>query len=229
MLSNTTTSNLAKLMFQAVAWANMADNAASSPRTNLYVRLHTALPGLAGNQETYMATYTNFAPKEVVRSAVGWSVSGAGIVTPAAALEFPQSSSSGNDEYLPVWSVGETASGADPILCQGVIIKPTTKATPCVGATNDTITAPAHGAAVNDRVLFFQSSNVTLPTGLTEGTVYWVISTPTSDTLTVSATQGGAAIDITAAGSCIMCVLSGFQVANEYTPRMTTATQLIIR
>jgi hypothetical protein len=229
MLSNDTTSNLAKLIFQAVDWANVADDTATSPLTNLYWRLHTALPGLAGNQETSMATYTNFAPVATARTAGGFSVSAGGIVTPAAAVVFPTSSASGNNEYCPVWSIGKTVSGTDPIICQGVIIKPTTKATPCVGATTNTITAPAHGGAVDDRVMFFQSSNVSLPGGLSEGTVYWIVSTPTADTLTVSTSQGGAAVTITSSGAAIMCVLSGFQVTNEYTPRLTTATSLIIR
>jgi hypothetical protein len=221
MLSNTTTYNLARLIFQATAWANVADNAASSPRTNLYARLHTALPGLTGNQETNQATYTNYAPVAVARTSGGWAVSAGGIVTPVSTIPFPESSASGNNEYLPCWSIGETISGTDPIICQGVIAKPGTKAVPCTGATSDTITAPAHGASVNDRVMFFQSSDVSLPTGITEGTVYWVLTTADANSLTISTTQGGSA--------GIMCVLEGFQVVNQYTPRLTTSTQLIIR
>ena len=44
--STTTCNNLLKLIFNAVAWANMADNAAASPLTNLYLSLHTADPGV---------------------------------------------------------------------------------------------------------------------------------------------------------------------------------------
>ena len=43
--SITTCNNLLKLIFNATAWANMADNAATSPYTNLYVGLYTADPG----------------------------------------------------------------------------------------------------------------------------------------------------------------------------------------
>jgi hypothetical protein len=39
-----TCNNLLKLIFNATAWANMADNAASSPYTNLYISLHTGSP-----------------------------------------------------------------------------------------------------------------------------------------------------------------------------------------
>jgi hypothetical protein len=42
--------NLLKLIFNAVAIANIADNAAASPLTNLFWALHTADPGDAGTQ-----------------------------------------------------------------------------------------------------------------------------------------------------------------------------------
>ena len=35
--STTTCNNLLRLLFTAVAWANVADNAAASPLTNLYL------------------------------------------------------------------------------------------------------------------------------------------------------------------------------------------------
>ncbi len=44
---NTFENDLLKLIFNATAIANIADNAGSSPLTNLYVSLHTADPGEA--------------------------------------------------------------------------------------------------------------------------------------------------------------------------------------
>ena len=64
--------DLLKLIFQAVAIANLADNAATGPLTNLYVSLHTADPGEAGNQSTSEATYTGYARVAVARTAGGW-------------------------------------------------------------------------------------------------------------------------------------------------------------
>ena len=49
--SSTFESDLLKLVFQGAAIANIADNAASSPLTSLYVALHTADPGAAGTPE----------------------------------------------------------------------------------------------------------------------------------------------------------------------------------
>lgn len=45
---NTWESDILKLLFQAAAIANIADNAATSPLTNIQVGLHTADPGEAG-------------------------------------------------------------------------------------------------------------------------------------------------------------------------------------
>ena len=50
--SITTCNNLLKLLFNATAWAGIADNAASSPYTNLYLSLHTADPGTGNSQQT---------------------------------------------------------------------------------------------------------------------------------------------------------------------------------
>lgn len=64
-------------------------------------------------------------------------------------------------------------------------------------AVDDTITAPGH-ALVNGDTVIVEGPN--LPTGLSEGTTYYVINAATN-TLKLSLTAGGAAVDITAVGS----------------------------
>jgi hypothetical protein len=64
----------------------------------------------------------------------------------------------------------------------------------------DTIRSPAHGFADDDRVAFEAEDVGSLPTGLVAGTLYWVINSG-ADTFKVSATQGGAAVNLTATGS----------------------------
>jgi hypothetical protein len=66
--------------------------------------------------------------------------------------------------------------------------------------TNDQILAPGHGMADNDRVMVFNVFGGTIPVGLTEGTVYYVVSSA-ANTFKVSATSGGAAVDLTALGN----------------------------
>jgi hypothetical protein len=66
--------------------------------------------------------------------------------------------------------------------------------------TNDQILAPGHGMSDGDRVMVFNVFGGTLATGLTEGTVYFVVSSA-ANTFKVSTTSGGAAVDVTALGN----------------------------
>lgn len=65
-----------------------------------------------------------------------------------------------------------------------------------VSVTNDTITITSHGLTNGDPVQF--TTTGTLPTGLSTGTTYYVVSA-TANTFKVSTTSGGSAVDITAA------------------------------
>lgn len=65
--------------------------------------------------------------------------------------------------------------------------------------TNDQLFSVAHGLADTDRVQVFNVFSETLPTGLTEGVVYFVVSS-TTNTFKVALTSGGTAVDITAVG-----------------------------
>lgn len=71
-----------------------------------------------------------------------------------------------------------------------------------VDLSTDTFTVLAHGFVDTDTIVFY---NGTVPTGLTEGTTYYVRD-KTTDTFKVAATSGGSAIDITAVptGQCVV-------------------------
>lgn len=84
--------NILKLMYNATAWANVADNAASSPFTNVYWTLHTASPGVSGDQTTSETTYTSYARQAVARTTGGHSVA-SGVCSPVANVVFPVSTS----------------------------------------------------------------------------------------------------------------------------------------
>ncbi len=60
---NTYENDILKLTFNATAIANIADNAAASPLTNLQMSLHTADPGEAGDQTTNEIAYTSYASR----------------------------------------------------------------------------------------------------------------------------------------------------------------------
>ena len=116
--SDTFENDWLKLIFNAVAIANIADNAAASPLTDLYVALHTADPTDAGVQNASEATYTGYARVAVARSAGGWTVTGSS-VSPAAAISFGACTAGSNTATH--WSVGVASSGATKILYAGAI------------------------------------------------------------------------------------------------------------
>jgi hypothetical protein len=115
---NTFENDLIKLIFQATAIANIGDNAASSPLTNLQVSLHTADPGEAGDQTTSEATYTSYARVAVARSAGGWTVTN-NSVSPAATIGFP--AATGGTNTITHFGVGTASSGAGKLLYKGTV------------------------------------------------------------------------------------------------------------
>lgn len=115
---NTFENDLLLLIFNATAIANIADNAASSPLTSLYVSLHTGDPGEAGNQTTNEAAYTSYARVAVARSGSGWTVSG-NTVTNAALIQFPQCT--GGSETITHFAIGTAASSTGKLLYKGAL------------------------------------------------------------------------------------------------------------
>lgn len=78
------------LMYRAVAWANVADNAAASPLTNVHLSLHTAvLTAATGLQNENETAYTNYARKSTIRSATDWSAPSGGSLSNATLQQFP--------------------------------------------------------------------------------------------------------------------------------------------
>lgn len=111
---------LLKLIFQAVAIANLADNAASSPSTTLYLSLHTADPTdtPATEQSENETTYSGYARKALTRSSAAWTVTGSS-VSPLANVDFNTvSSGSGTITHA---GVGLASTGNGKLLYSGTI------------------------------------------------------------------------------------------------------------
>jgi hypothetical protein len=116
--STSTCNNLLKLLFNATAWANIADNAASSPLTNLYLSLHTADPGIGNSQATNETGYTNYTRVAVVRTSGGWTVATNTAVN-AALVQFPQCGATG--ATLTHVAIGTAATGVGNVLYSGAL------------------------------------------------------------------------------------------------------------
>jgi hypothetical protein len=116
--SNAFENALMLLFFQATAWANVADNAASSPITNWQLGLHTADPGEAGDQTTSEIGYTSYARVARARTSGGFGVS-AGVASLAANTDFPAGTGgSGTATHL---GLGTASSGAGILEMSGTV------------------------------------------------------------------------------------------------------------
>jgi hypothetical protein len=134
--STTFDNDLLKLIFNGTAIANVADNAASSPATNLYLALHTATPNVGGTQTTNEATYTSYARVAVARTAGGFTVT-SDVAALAANASFPEAT--GGTNTITHFSIGTASSGTGKVLYFGTVtpnITVVTGVTPIIAAGN---------------------------------------------------------------------------------------------
>lgn len=117
--SNSFENDILNFFLRAVAIANLADNAATAPLTLLYVALHTADPGEAGDQTTSEVAATGYARASIARTTGGWTASTAGSCSPAAQINFAALTSGATSATF--WSLGVAASGASKILYSGAL------------------------------------------------------------------------------------------------------------
>jgi hypothetical protein len=116
---NTFENDLLKLIFNATAIADLAENDASSPLTSLYVSLHTADPAEAGDQTSSEISYTGYARVAVARTTGGWTVT-ANSVSPVANIDFG-AMTAGAGGTVTHWAVGTAASGTGKLLWSGTV------------------------------------------------------------------------------------------------------------
>lgn len=138
--SSTTAANFQKILYQAVAWANVADNAASSPLTNLYCALHTGTLNASSVGNTSEAAYTSYARVAVARSTGGWDITNA-VINPHATVSFPAATGGSETETYASVSVG--SSGTSVILHWGALttsLPVVSGVTPSFSTSNLTIT-----------------------------------------------------------------------------------------
>lgn len=221
MKSSSFRNSLLLLEFNGTPIANIADNAASSPLTQLWFSLHTAWPGYGSAQNVSEAAYTGYARKSVARNGTGFVVTGNSVAL-AANLLFDERTDAGAAVEIPFFAIGRASSGASIVNRLGIF---GTKAGAITGATSDAVTVPGHTLVVNDRVVAIAADGQALPTGITEGALYWV-KTVSGNDITLSATQGGATLDITAAGVGLLFRCTPHSVSQGVAPAIKSAMVL---
>jgi len=154
-----------------------------------HLSLHSAYDNAGGNE------LTGGAPA-YARQAVAWGAAAAGSVSISGAETFDIPAGA-TVAFVGSWSAVTAGvfRGMWPLQAVADSPKPFTAAD-----TGDLFTCDAHGYSNDDRVVFWDlGAGSVLPTGITEGTIYWVVGV-SGDTFQVSATQGGAAITLTSDG-----------------------------
>jgi hypothetical protein len=117
--SNAFETDLLGLIFNGTAISTIADNAASTPLTNLFLALHTADPGETGNQATSEISYTGYSRVSVARTSSGWTITG-NSVSPVAAIEFGEMTGGAGGTVTHA-SIGTASTGDGKILYSGAL------------------------------------------------------------------------------------------------------------
>jgi hypothetical protein len=207
------------LLFDASGIANVADNTATSPLTNIYVSLHTGDPGLAGNQQTNEVSYTSYARQAVARPG-GWTQS-TNQVSNAALISFPKATGVADNSTAQFWGVGSVLSATGVLYYSGPLA---TLLGPGVAETADNTIRFGNnaltGVSVGQKILFITSPNGVTPGGVATNTVYYV-KTVSGDQLTISASSGGATLTITSDGSGYWAILSPLQITQNVQPQIS--------
>ncbi len=143
---NTAEADVLKLLFNNTTWANLGDATGvvgSTVAGSLYVSLHTADPGEAGDQTTSEAAYTSYARVAVARSSAGWTVSGTAPSQAAntAAVTFP--ACTGSSATVTYFAIGRASTAAGELLFSGALTSPAS-----ISVTNGVTPSFAIGALV---------------------------------------------------------------------------------
>jgi len=137
--SNVLENDLLKLLFNATAIADIAQDDGTSPATTLTVALHTGDPGETGDQTTNEIAYTGYARVAVARTSGGWTVT-ANSVSPVANIDFGQMTA-GAGGTVTHFSVGTGV--ANKLLYSGTV-------TPNIAVTNGVIPRLTVASAITE-------------------------------------------------------------------------------
>ncbi len=120
-LMDTYETGFAKLLYQAVALADIAENDATSPLAFIRWSLHTASPGAneaTGTQATSEAGHAPYARISVARTTAGHAVA-SGVATPVANVDFAACTS--GTATASHFGHGTATSGAGSLIIYGAI------------------------------------------------------------------------------------------------------------
>jgi hypothetical protein len=177
-----------------------------------YASLHSAYSSTGANE------LTGGSPA-YARQAVTWSAASGGSKASsavAAAFNVPASSTVA---YVGLWSAATsgTFAGMGPNDAGTPYAFTATLASPGV------FTAPGSSYSNGNTVVVFPGAGATLPTGVTAGTIYYIVSA-SGATFELSATSGGSAINLSAAGAGLVMAITPEVFGAQGTYTLTSET-----
>jgi hypothetical protein len=185
----------------------------TQPNGAKFGSLHNAYSDVGANE------LTGGSPS-YARMAATWAGSASGAKQTSAAMVFNVAAGAAV-RFVGFWTavtggsfLGMTPNGGG--VTQGFVVP---------DATADVLECVAHGFVNGDNVVPWALPGDPLPTGLVEGTVYFVINATTDD-LQLSATAGGASVSITAIGAGLLqkIVVEAFGGQGTHTVTLATLT-----
>lgn len=178
-----------------------------------FMSLHTADPGTTGANEV-----TGGSPA-YARKSVTWAAASAGVRASSNAQLFDVPGTT-EVQFFGLYSLvtAGTFYGYFPLGAfapQAAVF----------AAATDVFTSMGHGLANGQRALVADVQGAGVPTGYTEGTVYYVVASAT-DTFQLSATLGGAAVNGTTDGEVfvIRCLPESFGAQGQLNMAIGAAT-----
>jgi hypothetical protein len=186
-------------------------NAAYTAPGTIHVALFTAAPTDAGGGTE--VTGGSYARVAVTNNATNFPAASGGLKQNGTAITFPQATA----DWGTIVAFGLfDASTSGNLLYWGWLGTDDGDLFTAL-ASSEVLTVPGHSLVLNDQVRVLAVPGATLPTGLSEGTTYFVL-TVTGNTFQVSTTQGGSAVNITADGSGLIAKLTAKPVLSGDTP-----------
>lgn len=168
--------------------------------------LHSAYPGNTGANEIAGGS------PAYSREAITWNAAATGTMDDSNTGVFDVPAGT-TIAWQGLWSLAAAGTfyGSQPLGATG--LAPFT-----AEADTDVLTADQHGFSDTQQVVVLDATGAVLPTGLVEGTIYFVRDA-TTDTFKLAATSGGAAIDLTVdgAGFVVRIVPETFGAQGTYT------------
>jgi len=166
--------------------------AGTFPAADVFISLHTADPADTGANEVAGGSY--------VRQQAAFDTASAGVIDNDANIDFASMPAT----TVVAWGAWDASTAGNCFQVGWLSTVSGLGVVRTADQTTNDIQGVAHGLVGDDRVVFEQIEGLTTPTGITLGTLYFVLTAGlTTDTFNFSTTSGGAEVDITGNGSVI--------------------------